>query len=91
MLGLNPMLNLNSKSNDYLRLKKYDTFMEIGAGCDFYLPFFKLRPELKFLFSLMNTLDDKHANHLENKSMLPYTNSVKEARSKMIVLTFYFE
>jgi hypothetical protein len=91
MLGLNPMLNLNSKSNDYLRLKKYDTFMEIGAGCDFYLPFFKLRPELKFLFSLMNTLDDKHASHLENKSMLPYTNSVKEARSKMIVLTFYFE
>ena len=91
MLGLNPMLNLNSKSNDYLRLKKYDTFMEIGAGCDFYLPLFKLRPELKFLFSLMNTLDDKHANHLENKSMLPYTNSVKEARSKMIVLTFYFE
>lgn len=91
MLGINPMLNLSGKSNDYLRLKKYDAFVEIGAGCDFYLPFFKLRPELKFLFSLMNSLDEKHASRLENKSMLPYTNSVKEARSKMIVLTFYFE
>ena len=91
MMGINPMLNLSSKSNDYLRLKKYDTFVELGAGCDFYLPFFKLRPELKFMFSLMNTLDDKHASRLENKSMLPYTLSVKEARSKMIVLTFYFE
>lgn len=91
MGGIEPMLNLNSKNQDYLKLKKYDIFAEIGMGIDLYLPFFKLRPELKFMFSLINSLDKKHAQNLKDKSMLPYTNSVKEARSKIIALTFYFE
>lgn len=91
MGGIEPMLNLNSKNQDYLKLKKYDVFVEIGMGIDFYLPFFKLRPELKFMFSLINSLDKKHAQNLKDKSMLPYTNSVKDARSKIIALTFYFE
>ena len=44
MLGLNSMLNLSNKDDDYLKMKKYDVFLEAGLGCDFYLPFFKLRP-----------------------------------------------
>ena len=91
MAGLNPMINLSGKDDDYLKLKKYDVFFEAGLGCDFYLPFFKLRPELKFMYGLANCLDTDHANHLKDKSMLMYTNSVNKAHSKMIVLTFYFE
>lgn len=91
ILGLNPMINLSGKSDDILKLKKYDVFLEIGAGCDFYLPFFKLRPELKFLYGLTNSLDTNHANDLRNNDLLPYTSSVNKARSKMIVFTFYFE
>lgn len=89
--GLNPMINLSGKDNDYLRLKRYDLFAEFGIGCDFYLPFFKLRPELKFLFSLTNSLDTDHVNHLQNREMVMYTNSVSKARTKLIALTFYFE
>jgi hypothetical protein len=91
MAGINPMLNLTSKNQEYLQLKKSDLMLEIGLGCDFYLPFFKLRPELKFMFGLSNCLDLKHADHLRDKNMLMYTNSVTEAHSKMIALTFYFE
>lgn len=91
MLGLNPMLNLSNKDDDYLKMKKYDVFLEAGLGCDFYLPFFKLRPELKFAYGLTNCLDTDHGNHLKDKNMLKYTNSVNKGRSKMIVLTFYFE
>ena len=91
MAGINPMLNLSGKDNDYLKLKKFDCFLEVGMGCDFYLPFFKLRPELKFMYGLTNNLDTDHANHIKDKNMLMYTNSVKESRSKMICLTFYFE
>ena len=91
MAGLSPMINLSGKSNDYLKLKRSGLFAEVGVGCDFYLPFFKLRPELKFVFGMGNSLDTNHSADLTDKSMLPYTMSVKEARSKMIVLSFYFE
>ena len=91
MLGLNPMLNLSGKDNDYIKLKRSDVFVEVGLGCDFYLPYFKLRPELKFMYSLMNSLDKSHAKNLQDKNMLMYTNSVNETRAKMIALTFYFE
>lgn len=89
--GINPMINLSGKDNDYLKLKRYDVFAELGVGCDFYLPFFKLRPELKFLYSLTNSLDTDHVNHLKNREMIMYTNSVSKARTKIIALTFYFE
>lgn len=91
MAGLNPMVNLSGKGNDYLKLKKFDAFLEVGGGCDFYLPYFKLRPELKFMYGLTNCLNTNHDKDIRDKSMLPYTNSVNSARSKMIVLTFYFE
>ncbi len=91
MLGLNPMLNLSGKNNDYIKLKGGDVFLEAGIGCDFYLPFFKLRPEVKFMYGLSNCLDTKHSKDLKDKNMIMYTNSVSEAHSKMIALTFYFE
>lgn len=91
MLGLNPMLNLSGKDNDYIKLKRSEVFLEVGLGCDFYLPYFKLRPELKFMYSLMNSLDKNHSKNLQDKNMLMYTNSVNETRAKMIALTFYFE
>lgn len=89
--GVSPMLNLNGKSHDYIKLKPYDIFAELGLGVDLYLPYFKLRPELKFMFGLLDCLDKAHAGKLKDKSMLPYANSMKEARSRIVALCFYFE
>lgn len=91
MAGLNPMMNLSTKNDDYIKLKKTDLFLELGMGCDFYLPFFKLRPELKFMYGITNSYDSKHAANVKDKSMLPYTLAANKAHSKMIALTFYFE
>ena len=91
MAGINPMLNLTSKNQEYIQLKKSDVFLEIGLGCDFYLPFFKLIPELKFCYGLSDALDHNHAAELKDETMRPYTNAVTSGHSKMIVLTFYFE
>ena len=91
MAGVNPMLNLSGKDTDYIRLKRSDLFLEAGIGCDFYLPFFKLRPELKFLFGLGNSLDTTHPDRLRDPNMKVYAKSVKESHTKMIVLSFYFE
>ena len=89
--GINPMVNLTSKSQELVQLKKYDTMLEVGIGCDFYLPFFKLIPELKFSYSLVNSLDKDHANELTDANQRIFTNSVSSGHSKLITLTFYFE
>ena len=89
--GINPMINLTSKSQDIIQLKRYDTMVEIGLGCDFYLPFFKLIPELKFSYSLIDALDKGHADELTDANQRIYTNSVSAGHAKMITLTFYFE
>ena len=91
MAGLAPMINIAGSSSDYVRLKQGDLFLEVGIGCDFYLPFFKLRPELKFMYGLLNSLDTGYRNDIRDESKLPYAASVDRARSKMFVLSFYFE
>ena len=89
--GVNQMINLTGKDQDYIQLKRFDTFLEIGLGCDLYLPFFKLIPELKFCYSLTDALDHNHANELMDANKRIYANAVTSGHSKMIVLTFYFE
>lgn len=91
MAGVNPTLNLTSKNQEYIQLKRTDLFLEVGLGCDFYLPFFKLIPELKFCLSLRDALDHDHANELQDVNQRKYTNAVSRGASKMVVLTFYFE
>ena len=89
--GVSQLVNLTSKNQDFLQLKRTDTMLEIGLGCDLYLPFFKLIPELKFCYSLTDALDSSHANELQDTNKRLYTNAVRHAQTKMIVLTFYFE
>ena len=89
--GINPMINLTGKSQDFVQLKRSDLFLEVGLGCDFYLPFFKLILELKFCYSLSDAIDHKHAEELKDANKRIYTNAVTSGHSKMIVLTFYFE
>ena len=91
MAGINPMVNLTSGDQDMVRAKRFCTMLEVGMGCDFYLPFFKLIPELKFCFGLSNVLDTNHINELRDANLRAYAGSVSSAKNKMIVLTFYFE
>lgn len=90
LTGVSPTLDLAKKKNDLLRLKPYDTYLEIGLGCDIYLPFFKLIPELKFCFGLGNMLEKKR-NDLQDPLDYKFTRSQKKIASQMVVLSFYFE
>lgn len=90
VFGINPVYDLSVKKGRPLRVKPFDCYLEIGLGCDFYLPFFKLIPELKFCFGLANVLN-KDRSDLNDLSLLKYTEAVDKATSRMIMLTFYFE
>lgn len=88
--GLSPSIDLGKKKQKALLTKDFDCAIEVGIGCDFYLPFFKLIPELKFRFGLANLLE-KNRKDLTDLSLLKYTQSVDRVNSRMIILSFYFE
>lgn len=88
--GINPMVDLTVKDNRAIVPKRFDCFIEVGMGCDFYLPFFKFIPELKFCFGLANVLK-KDRKDLTSEDLLVHTRSLNGMTNKMIVLTFYFE
>lgn len=88
--GLAPTVDLTTRKHGAFRLNSADCYIEVGMGCDIYLRYFKLIPELKFCFGLANVLN-KDRSDLIDGSLMKYTNSVDKSRSKMIVLSVYFE
>lgn len=88
--GLNPMYNLTSKRGQNLLFKQMNCYLEVGLGCDFYTPFFKFIPEIKFAYGLMNMIE-KNRTDLTNPDQLVFTQGIDKARSKMIIISFYFE
>lgn len=68
----------------YLRLNKADIYYEVGAGIDFYLPYFKLTIEAKMSSGLRDVLD-------YNADYPFYFNEISSLRSQMWVLSFHFE
>ena len=90
MAGVAPSVDLTVKRQNALLVQRADVALEVGMGCDFYLPFFKLIPELKFCFGLADILV-KDRPDLTDKNQLKYTQSLDGAANRMMVLTFYFE
>lgn len=88
--GVSPMLDMTVKKQRQLLMKKFDFMVEVGMGCDFYMPFFKLNPELKFCFSMLDVLD-KNRKDLLDENYKKFTESIDKATTKMIVLSLYFE
>lgn len=88
--GVDPMYDLTAGKHTKLRTKPLNFCLEVGFGCDLYMPFFKLIPELKFCFGLGNVLQ-KNRKDLTDPTQLIYTNSMDRASMNMLVLSFYFE
>lgn len=90
-LGAMGTFDVGKKRSDFLQFNSTDMYLTVGLGCDFYLPFFKLNPEIKFCFGLTDILKHDRPDLDENPEMLKMTQSLSKVKSKMFVLTFYFE
>ena len=88
--GIYGAFDLGRKKGNPILLKGTDFGVEFGIGCDIYLPFFKLCPELKFSFGLVDLLE-KDRGDLTDPELIKYPNSLSKATSRMITLTFNFE
>lgn len=89
--GVMPTINVTKKTGDYLRTKPFDFFLTCGFGCDFYMPYFKFIPEVKFCFGLTDVLDHERLDIVDEADKMKITQSLSKAISKMVVFTFYFE
>lgn len=88
--GASPLVNLAIRKQKELLLNTFDLQIELGAGCDIYLPFFKLIPELKFSFGVLDVIN-RNRKDLTDKDMMKFTQSVDRGTSRSISLVFYFE
>ncbi len=89
--GVMPAIDLTKRRRDPIQLTTGDVYLTVGLGCDFYLPYFKFIPELKFCFGLADILRHDRLDLADDPDGMKFTNSIAKATSRMVVLTFYFE
>lgn len=90
-LGVMGSLDVSKKRSDFLQFNSMDAYLTLGLGCDFYLPFFKLCPEVKFCFGLTDVLRHDRPDLVDDPETMKITDSLKKVKNNMIVFTFYFE
>lgn len=83
-------MELAANKNLAVQLKPFDRGVEIGAGCNFYLPLFTLSPELKFSFGLTDLLETDRSD-LNDETLMKYALALSKATQRMITLSFHFE
>ena len=88
--GVYGAFDMGRKKGEPILLKGFDYGVEVGFGCDIYLPFFKLCPEVKFCFGLANLLETDRPDLTRDADMI-MTQALSKATSRMVILTFNFE
>lgn len=80
---------INPDKSVFFRTNKGDFFVETGAGCDFYLPYFKFGLELRFSLGLTDVL--VHQPDTANPGYDDYTQALKKLRARVFTICFNFE
>lgn len=88
--GIQGAFDLSHEKEAPLCMRRLDFGIHIGVGCDLYLPFFKLAPELRFNLGLLDMIDHERKS-LKDETMMPFTNAISSARNSGLSLVFWFE
>lgn len=88
--GVNVAFDLGHSEEEPIVFQRLDYGLHFGLGCDFYLPFFKLAPELRFNVGLRDMLDHERKN-LKDETMRPFPDAIQSARNNGISLILWFE
>ncbi|MCM1291207.1 MAG: PorT family protein [Prevotella sp.] len=89
--GIMGTYDVSKKKSDFLQFNSADVYLTVGLGCDFYLPFFKLNPEIKFCFGMTDILRHNRPDLIDDPETMKITEALSKVKSNMVVLTFYFE
>ncbi len=86
--GANMKYDLAKNKQDHLLLRSLDLYGEAGAGFDFYMTYFRLSIELKASIGMFNILNPAGTGEPGDEI---YTQALNGLKSRIFVLTFYFE
>ncbi|MDE6810872.1 MAG: PorT family protein [Muribaculaceae bacterium] len=89
--GVMASFDVSKKRSDFLMFNPADVYLTVGLGCDFYLPFFKFIPEIKFCFGLTDILKHDRPDLDLDPNTFKITQSLSKVKSNMVVINFYFE
>ena len=90
LTGVYSAINLGRKRDEPILLKPMDYGVSIGLGSDFYLPFVKVIPEIRFCFGLSDLLEHNRTD-LTDYTLVKYPTALSKGISRMIIFTFNFE
>lgn len=90
-LGAMAAFDVSKKRSETLMFNAADAYLCVGMGVDFYLPFFKLIPEIKFCFGLTDILKHERPDLTDDPETFKITQSLSKVKSNMVVISFYFE
>lgn len=89
--GVMATFDVSKKRSEALMFNSTDAYLCVGMGVDFYLPFFKLNPEIKFCFGLTDILKHDRPDLTDDPDTFKMTQSLAKVKSNMVVISFYFE
>ncbi len=75
-------VNNTNAQDAVVKLRKNDWSVDVGAGAEFFLPYFKFGMELKYSYGFKDLI--VHDQYI-------YSTSIEKLNSKMVLLSFTFE
>jgi hypothetical protein len=90
MSGFSVGVDMGRNKNEPILLQPLNAYWEIGTGCDFYLPYFRLVPELKFCLGLGDIFVHNRTDQ-DSETYLMYTNAFDKVTSRLLVFSLQFE
>ncbi len=81
---------MSRNEKDPIRQKVVDCFVEVGAGCDFYFPWFKLCPQLTYSIGFLDALAQPIGTSVDPDKKIFHT-SLAGLINHQLTLSFNFE
>ncbi len=90
MSGLSAGIDMGRDKQQPLLLQPINLYWEIGAGCDIYMPYFRLVPELKVCLGMGDILVHNRTDQ-SSDAFQKYTDAFDAITSRLIVFSVQFE
>lgn len=90
MGGVSAGIDMGRDKREPILLTRVHPYVEFGVGCDLYLPYFRLVPELKCCLGLNDVLVHNRTDQ-DSEAFLRYTKAFERITSRLVVFSLQFE
>ncbi len=88
--GFSIGIDAGKRKNEAVELQTLNTYWELAFGCDLYMPYFRLVPELKLCIGLDDVFQHDRQDEA-SQAFVNYTRAFEKITSRLLVLSFQFE